>query len=139
MAASKRKTYDLTTVAGRIRYCRKRAELTQGQLSELVGLSPGAVNQWEVQDCVPVSENLEKLAQIFGVTVGWLLVREGDDSKAESVQPLPMPSATGLSPMHQASVDLFASALRHGLISNSRCLALMTEWQLQLDELKSRT
>lgn len=56
------------SVADRIKAARKRARLTQPQLAALVGVSKGAVGQWESGSTEPNGKNLTMLSAILGVT-----------------------------------------------------------------------
>lgn len=61
-----------------IKECRKSAGLSQDKLAELVGVSRQAVTKWEAGQTAPSTENLLKLAEIFGTTVDRLIAT--DDS-----------------------------------------------------------
>jgi transcriptional regulator with XRE-family HTH domain len=63
----------LIDLAGRIRQRRKMLGLTQAQLAERVGVKPLAVTMWETGKTEAGHANLVTLADIFGVTVDWLL------------------------------------------------------------------
>ena len=52
---------------------RKNAGLSQDMVAELVGVSRQAVTKWEVGQSTPSTENLIRLAQIFGTTVDQLI------------------------------------------------------------------
>lgn len=64
----------------RIKACRQSAGMSQEKVAELVGVSRQAVTKWEMNPSVPNTENLFKLAEIFGTTVDMLLDSD-DDSK----------------------------------------------------------
>jgi transcriptional regulator with XRE-family HTH domain len=72
------------TLAARIRRARLLAELTQTDLATKIGVSRGAIAQWEqVSGTKPTTGNLSKLAVICGVRFEWLgtgrgVVRLGD-------------------------------------------------------------
>lgn len=57
----------------KIYYCRKRAGLSQEELSGRVGVSRQAVSKWETGESVPETGKLAALAAALGVTVDWLL------------------------------------------------------------------
>lgn len=61
------------TLAERIQEQRKRCGMSQEKLAELVGVSRQAVTKWESGQSAPNTENLFRLAEIFGVTVDLLL------------------------------------------------------------------
>lgn len=57
----------------KIYYCRKKAGLSQEELSGRVGVSRQAVSKWETGESVPETGKLAALAAALGVTVDWLL------------------------------------------------------------------
>ena len=56
-----------------IREHRKRSGLSQEKLAELVGVSRQAVTKWETGQSAPSTENLLRLAEIFGVSLDALI------------------------------------------------------------------
>jgi len=69
----------------RIKECRQNAGLSQEKVAELVGVSRQAVTKWEVNQSAPNTENLFKLAEIFGTTVDMLL-NPNDRNKQSSAE-----------------------------------------------------
>ncbi|MBP1991172.1 helix-turn-helix transcriptional regulator [Paenibacillus eucommiae] len=68
---------------------RKRLELTQVELSTLLGVSHQAVSKWEQGECLPDIEVLLRLGQIFNKSVEELLLSEritDDDFLGEEVE-----------------------------------------------------
>lgn len=65
----------------KIRALRQNAGMSQEKVAELVGVSRQAVTKWEVNQSAPSTENLFKLAEIFGTSVDMLLTSE-DETKA---------------------------------------------------------
>ena len=61
-------------VADNITALRTAKKLTQSQLAEMLNYSDKSVSKWERGDSVPDVFVLKKIADIFGVTVDWLLV-----------------------------------------------------------------
>ena len=57
----------------RIKEQRKKSGLSQERVAELVGVSRQSVTKWESGQSAPSTENLFKLAEIFGTTVDMLL------------------------------------------------------------------
>lgn len=57
----------------RIKKQRKKSGLSQEKLAELVGVSRQAVTKWENGQSAPSTENLFRLAEVFGTTVDMLL------------------------------------------------------------------
>ena len=60
-------------MASRIKTARGWKKLTQKRLAELLGLTPGAVGQWEITKTAPTTDNLNRLASALNVTADWLL------------------------------------------------------------------
>lgn len=52
---------------------RKKAGLTQMQVANKLGITDSAVNQWERGKTFPKTEQLPKLARLYGCTVDELL------------------------------------------------------------------
>ena len=73
------------TLGERIKECRKTVGLSQEKVAELVGISRQAVTKWETNQSAPSTENLFKLAEIFGTTVDMLLEPTKEGKTAESV------------------------------------------------------
>lgn len=67
----------------RIKEQRKKCGLSQEKVAELVGVSRQAVTKWEVGQSAPSTENLFRLAEIFGTTVDILLDSEETDTKKQ--------------------------------------------------------
>ena len=71
----------------RIKEQRKISGLSQEKVAEFVGVSRQAVTKWETGQSAPSTENLFKLAEIFGTTVDILLAsdEEEKDTPAEQI------------------------------------------------------
>lgn len=61
------------------RYRRKNL-LTQAELAELLNLSPQAVGKWEKGEGTPTVAMLQKLAELYGVTMEALLRKDYPES-----------------------------------------------------------
>lgn len=73
----------------RIRECRQKAHLSQEKVAELVGVSRQAVTKWETGQSSPSTENLFRLAEIFGITVDFLVSTDTESiSLAEQIHQL---------------------------------------------------
>ena len=70
----------------RIKACRQSAGMSQEKVAELVGVSRQAVTKWEVNRSAPNTENLFKLAEIFGTTVDMLLASEDENKQSTAEQ-----------------------------------------------------
>lgn len=66
-------------IARRIREARHLAGLSQSQVAELMGMHRPTVSEIEAGRRRVASEELTKLAELFGVSTAWLL----DDSSAD--------------------------------------------------------
>ena len=70
-------------VGDRIKSCRQKMGMSQEKLADSLGVSRQAVTKWEANLSAPSTENLFKLAELFGTTVDLLL-----DSNDEEKQPV---------------------------------------------------
>lgn len=61
----------------KIIHCRRKCGLSQEALGEAVGVSRQAVSKWETGDAIPEVTKLVALADVFGVSVDFL-VRDGE-------------------------------------------------------------
>lgn len=66
----------------RIKQCRQECRLSQEKLAELVGVTRQAVTKWEADQSAPNTENLFKLAEVFGTTVDLLLTTEEEENRS---------------------------------------------------------
>ena len=60
-------------IASRIREARRLTGLSQGQVAKMLGLQRTAVTEIESSNRAVIAEELAKLAEIFDVSVAWLL------------------------------------------------------------------
>ena len=70
----------------RIKEQRKKCGLSQEKVAELVGVSRQAVTKWEAEQSAPSTENLFRLAEIFGTTVDILLASEEEEKSSPAEQ-----------------------------------------------------
>lgn len=82
-------------LSDRIKQQRVRCGLSQEKVAELVDVSRQAVTKWESGQSAPSTENLFKLAEIFGTTVDLLLPRE-DPAPEPEKPPKPIDAAGAL-------------------------------------------
>lgn len=73
-----------TPLAKALRAARKAAGLTQADVAARVGVTKGAVSQWEAGLSVPNDENTRSLAALYGVPAGAL--RFGDSTGVDPVE-----------------------------------------------------
>jgi transcriptional regulator with XRE-family HTH domain len=67
----------LTGMSGRIRLARQRAGLSAAELARKLGVSRGAVSQWETDIAAPADRNLRNMARLLGVATEWLQTGRG--------------------------------------------------------------
>lgn len=75
-------------LAGRLKRCREKAGLSQGDLAKEMNLTRQTVSRWECGNGYPDLENLILLSKIYGISVDELLKGkdESDRVLAEKVQ-----------------------------------------------------
>ncbi len=78
----------------KISFYRKKSGLSQEALSEKIGVSRQAVSKWETGDALPEITKLKALAELFGVTVDFLLSE--DDEYTEPKHDYQSPKPSGL-------------------------------------------
>lgn len=61
----------------RIRKARSHAELSQQALADQIGVTRGAVANWECADAVPAANRMGKIARATGVAYEWLATGRG--------------------------------------------------------------
>ena len=76
-----------TTIGNRIAMLRRKKELKQDALAELLGVSPQAVSKWENDQSCPDISLLPKLAKTLGVTVDELLTGERPEEMGVKILP----------------------------------------------------
>ena len=67
-------------IAKNLSELRKRKNMTQADLAEQLNYSDKAVSKWERAESVPDIGVLKAIADIFGVTVDYLITEEHDDT-----------------------------------------------------------
>jgi transcriptional regulator with XRE-family HTH domain len=77
-----------TDIAARLTLARKQAGLTQGQVAEIMKLSRPSISEMEAGRRNVMAPELAKLAEIYGVSVGWLSCAgpEKPDASRDRVQ-----------------------------------------------------
>lgn len=59
---------------------RRKNLLTQAELAELLGISAQAISKWEKGEGTPTVPTLQKLAELYGVTMEALLRKDYPES-----------------------------------------------------------
>lgn len=98
-----------TVIAGNITELRKNAGLTQVSFAERLNYSDKAVSKWERGESIPDVVVLKEIADIFGVTVDYLLKSEHTTDEIESVKPIKKRNRLFISMGSIGSVWLFAT------------------------------
>lgn len=102
----------------KIKEAREMAGLTQRELAMKIGLSPSTLNGYEKGNHDPRSDTLSLIAEICGVTVGFLLgIEEKKPYAANSEELLDeeiIERLTSLTPEELARVDAFVQGLLAG-------------------------
>lgn len=76
----------MTVLGQRIRHLRHKANLTQAQLGKLLGCSSSTVSLYEGGQRSPDTDMLIRLADVFGVSVDYLLGRVSDPTAKEKTE-----------------------------------------------------
>lgn len=61
------------TLVKKLKEIRKRFDLSQEQLAEIMNVSRQAITKWERNGGIPDISNLQELSKVFGITVDYLL------------------------------------------------------------------
>ena len=80
----------METLNDRIKQLRKEKGLTQGQLADILGVTDKAVSKWEVGESNPDISLLAKLAEVFGVSVDYLLTGVSKEKEVVIISPKEM-------------------------------------------------
>lgn len=74
-------------IGRRIAAARRNSGLSQAALATKLGLSAGAITQWETGRAVPEPDKFQALADVLGVEPGWLLTGDEPDevTRAQTV------------------------------------------------------
>lgn len=104
------------SLGARIRQARNAAHLKAVVLAKRVGVTPGAVSQWESNTAIPTMANLESISRVTQCDVGWLITGVGlqplaaktigdFNNVAAIVEPLSVrPDGSSLPPLPDARV-----------------------------------
>lgn len=103
----------MSTKAFGYRLASLRAErgLTGKQLGEMIGADKTIIAQWESGKCYPNNERLIKLADIFGVTIDYLMGRT-DSKQSINVLTAKGEEVVDLSNFTQEQQDLIKSLIK---------------------------
>ena len=68
----------------RLRECRQKANLSQKYVALSLGIAEPSVSNWERGKTRPSNENIAKLADLYGVSVDYLLGRTDDPNNVST-------------------------------------------------------
>ena len=80
------KEFNIMTFGEKLQELRRKAGMSQDTLSEKLEVSRQAVSKWERDETMPETEKVVRIAQLFGVSIDYLLL-------ADPVQENPQPQA----------------------------------------------
>lgn len=69
------------TLGKRLIELRKKHNLTQNDLAKSLSVSRGAISMWEINQRTPDTETLKQIADLFNISVDWLLGRSINDNQ----------------------------------------------------------
>jgi transcriptional regulator with XRE-family HTH domain len=115
----------------RIRAARHAAKLSQAALATRVGVTPGAVAQWEsTEGTRPGIDRLDAIASVTGVVFDWLAVGRGDMRRRKIVsvdsQPAVALNTFARDDDEEVLLDRFRLLTRHARSLLSSFLDAMT-------------
>lgn len=76
----------MESIGERIRYARKRKNLTISQVKEVTALSVGNLSDIENSKILPSSNALIKLKDALGVSIDWILTGKDFDNSNDSIK-----------------------------------------------------
>lgn len=100
---------------------RKRKGISQAMLSAQIGVSQGSISQWEIGKTEPDVQNVLKLADLYGVSTGYLL---GRTDNPLSVVPADTPYMK-VTPFEKAIVEAYRGLSTAEQVIVCRSLGLM--------------
>ncbi len=95
------------TFKDRLARLRKERGLSQEELAAGINVSRQAVSKWENGDAMPDVDKIISLADLFGVTIDWLL--RGTQPKPDEPHPTPLPGPDkSCSTLQQSTIERFS-------------------------------
>lgn len=70
----------------RLKRCREEKKLSQTQVAEMLNITRQAYNHYETGNRMPTQETLVSLADLFNVSVDYLLGRTDDPNPADDIR-----------------------------------------------------
>ena len=100
---------EVTTLGDRLQGAREAAGLAQEELAQRLGVRLTTVQAWEDDMAEPRGNRLQMLAGLLNVSLGWLLVAEGEGPGAPD-DPSPAPGGAAVlaevARLHRRAADL---------------------------------
>lgn len=108
-----------TILGARIKFLRQEAGLTQKQLAERLNMRDNTISQYEKGDRTPSVETQMNIAQLFGVSIDFLVGRTDDRSpRPERPSGSPPPA----NPAYLEALQYLDGLSDEGMASALRCL-----------------
>ena len=98
-------------IGDRIRSERERLGLTQPEFAELVGVSKGAISQWETNITTPKGKNLVRLSEITGRPESYLMSGIDEPSDQSSEKARILAAFDQMTPAQRRLLERTASAI----------------------------
>lgn len=105
-------------LAERLQDLRKKANYSQEQVAELLGISRQAVSKWESGQGKPELDNIIKLTEIYNVSADYII------SGQERISPMPPQPQKGLSHTAQITIGIIAIVAATAIITVLFIMAL---------------
>ncbi len=64
---------DKNSLGNKIKNSRKKHNMTQQQLADLIGVSNKAISKWENDEGIPDIDNLKRVSQVFNLSIDYLV------------------------------------------------------------------
>jgi transcriptional regulator with XRE-family HTH domain len=90
----------------RIKLAREREGLTQAQVAKKLGVSRGAIGQWETDRGAPATGRLGTLAEYLGISLDWLLAGPPQAAGSEATGAAMVEDVQLVEEARQLGVDL---------------------------------
>jgi transcriptional regulator with XRE-family HTH domain len=108
-------------IGQRMRTKREQLGLSQQQFADMIGVSKGAVGQYDIGYTTPRPKRFERIAEVLGVTVEWLLTGNEAEEKVRAQTTNEMAALALLRAIphdRQASAIAMLQGLAAGLTKN---------------------
>ena len=85
LGIDRRKNKGVQMIGEKIKSARRALHMTQEQLAKKIGVTRGAVAQWEANMCKPTVESIMKVASATNSEFNWMFDTEGTTIKKEMI------------------------------------------------------